>query len=255
MIKSAAKLHATAIGVDARGVMTARVDLPPASYANNSQRLAFYSRLLERVRSAPGVESVGLGNCPPVSGGCNSTIIGFEPGRHRVTPDAPGIGVHFVSPGYFRTLGIRLVRGRLFTDEDREGRQKVVVINDAAARRYWPNADPIGKSVTLGQGGFQDGARVIGVVSDVRYSAIESASGPDSYISILQSPPPRVRLFVRGRETAASLIPVLRHEVAAIDSNLPLSEIRTMEERVGTPCGAHDWLRGCCRRLRRSPCC
>ena len=86
----------------------------------------------------PGVESVGIGNCPPVSGGCNSTIIGFEPGRHRVTPDAPGIGVHFVSPGYFRTLGIRLVRGRLFTDEDREGRQKVVVINDAAARRSGP---------------------------------------------------------------------------------------------------------------------
>ena len=233
MIKSATKLHATAIGVDARNVMTGRVDLPAASYTDSPQRLAFYSRIAERVRSLPGVDFFGIGNCPPVSGGCNSTIIGFEPGRHRVTPDAPSIGVHFVSHDYFQTLGVRLIRGRLFTDEDREGRQKVVVINEAAARRFWPNADPIGRAVTLGQGGFSDGAQVIGIVSDVRYSAIESAPGPDSYISILQSSPSRVRFFIRSREAAASLIPVLRREVAALDSNLPLSEVRTMEERVG----------------------
>ncbi|RPI52965.1 MAG: ABC transporter permease [Acidobacteria bacterium] len=233
MIQSAAKLHATAIGVDLQGLMTARVDLPAASYRSNAQKLAFYSRLLEQVRTVPGVESVGIGNCPPVSGGCNSTIIGFVPGGHRVTPDAPTIGVHFVSQNFFSTLGIRLLRGRLFNDQDREGRPKVVVISEAAARRFWPNADPIGKPVTLGQGGFHDGAEVIGVVSDVRYRAIESAPDPDAYISVLQSPPSRARLFVRSRSSPMDVVPALRREVGAIDANLPLSEIRTMEERVG----------------------
>ena len=84
MLKSAARLHATAIGVDQEGVLTARVDLPSASY-NEERRLAFFSQLADRVRSIPGVESVGLANCPPVSGGCNSTIVGFE-SRHGKHP-------------------------------------------------------------------------------------------------------------------------------------------------------------------------
>jgi putative ABC transport system permease protein len=233
MLKSAARLHATAIGVDPEGVLTARIDLPGASY-NEERRILFFSQLIERVRSVPGVESFGIGNCPPVSGGCNSTIIGFEPGRHRVTPDAPGIGVHFTSPEYFRSLGIRLVRGRLLNEQDRMGRPKVVLVSESAARKFWPNADPVGKSVTLGQGsGFREGAEVVGVVSDVRYRAIESSVEPDAYISVFQSPPSRVRFFIQSRLDPESLITALRREIAALDPNLPLSEVKTMEQRVG----------------------
>jgi predicted permease len=233
MIQSAARLQATAIGVERDGVLTARIDLPAASYDSHAKRIAFYSRLAEQLRAVPGVESVGLGNCPPVSGGCNSTVIGFVPGRHRATPDAPGIGVHFVSPDYFAALGIRLLRGRLFNDGDREGRAEVVVVSETAARRFWPNTDPVGKPVTLGQGGFHDGAEVVGVVSDVRYRAIESGPEPDAYISILQASQSRMRLFVRSGTDAAALVPALGREVSAIDPNLPLSEIRTIDERVG----------------------
>ncbi len=233
MLKSAARLHATAIGVDPEGVLTARIDLPAASY-NDERKIQFFSQLVERARSIPGVDSFGIGNCPPVSGGCNSTIIGFEPGRHRMTPDAPGIGVHFTSPDYFQSLGIRLIRGRLLNEQDRLGRPKVVLVNETAARKFWPNANPVGKPVTLGQGsGFREGAQVVGVVSDVRYSAIESAANPDAYISVFQSPPSRVRFFVQSRLDPESMIPVLRREIAALDPNLPLSEVKTMEQRVG----------------------
>lgn len=233
MLKSAARLHATAIGVNPEGVLTARIDLPAASY-NDERKILFFSQLIERVRSVPGVESFGIGNCPPVSGGCNSTIIGFQPGRHRMTPDAPSIGVHFTSPDYFQSLGIRLIRGRLFNEQDRTGRPKVVLVSESAARKFWPNADPVGKSVTLGQGsGFHEGAEVVGVVSDVRYRAIERVADPDAYISIFQSPPSRVRFFVKGRNDPESLIPELRREVAALDPNLPLSEVKTVEQRVG----------------------
>jgi putative ABC transport system permease protein len=233
MLKSAARLHTTALGVDPDGVLTARIDLPAASY-NDERKVLFFSQLIERVHSIPGVEAFGIGNCPPVSGGCNSTIIGFQPGRHRVTPDAPSIGVHFTSPDYFRSLGVRLIRGRLFNEQDRMARPKVVLVSESAAHRFWPNADPVGKLVTLGQGsGFHEGAEVVGVVSDVRYRAIERAADPDAYISIFQSPPARVRLFVKGRNDPESLIPALRREIAALDPNLPLSEVKTVEQRVG----------------------
>ncbi len=232
MLKSAARLHATAIGVDQEGVLTARVDLPSASY-NEERRLAFFSQLADRVRSIPGVESVGLANCPPVSGGCNSTIVGFERGRHGKTPGSPSIGVHFANPDYFSAVGIRLVRGRLFDATDRQGRPKVVLVNETAARRFWPNADPIGKVVTLGQGGFHDGAEVVGIVEDVRYTAIELAATPDAYIPLFQSPQSRVRLFVRAAVSPEALIAPLRREVAELDRHLPLSEVRTIEQRIG----------------------
>jgi predicted permease len=232
MLRSVTRLQATSIGVKSEGVLTARIDLPQASY-NNERRLVFYSELLSRVGGLPGVRSVGLANCPPVSGGCSSTVIGFERGRHKARPGAPGAGVHWASPDYFSTAGIRLVRGRLFDETDRAGRPKVVVINEAAARRFWPNDDPIGKSVTLGQGGFEDGAEVIGIVEDVRYTAIEQAAEPDAYIPLLQSPQSRVRMFIRTEGTAETIVAAVRREVAAIDASLPLSEVRTLEERIG----------------------
>jgi putative ABC transport system permease protein len=232
MIKSASRLHSTGIGVRPEGVLSVRLDLPQVNYRSEDRRIGFYSQLLERVRAIPGVDSAGLGNCAPVTGGCNGTIIGFERGRHRVTPDAPSVGIHWATPEYFSTLGIDLRRGRLFSDQDRVGRSKVVIVNETAARRFWPNADPIGRTVTLGQGGFHDGAEVVGVVSDVRYATIESAPTPDTYIPFAQSPPLRMRLFVRSSLDPNTLARAIQHEVKALDENLPLSEVKTMGGRI-----------------------
>ena len=246
MIKSAARLHGTGIGVTSERVLTARVDLPsgsggasisgtamfPSAGYNAEKRAIFFTQLADRVRALPGVESVGVANCPPVSGGCSSTIAGFElPFKRR--PGMPSIGVHWASPEYFSTVGIQLRKGRLFTAEDRAERPKVVLVNETAARAFWPNADPIGKTITMGQGGFETGAEVVGVVSDVRYSTIESASVPDAYIPFLQSPQSRMRIFVRSRLDQGTLAAAIRQEVRQLDSNLPLSEVKTMEERVG----------------------
>ena len=232
MIKSAARLHGTGIGVDAEDVLTVRVDLPRSTYTPE-KGMNFYRQLVERTRAVPGVESVGLANCPPVSGGCNGTIIGFTPGKHRYTGKEPGVGIHWASPDYFSTLGIRLVRGRLFTDADRVGQPKVVLVNEAAARAFWPNTDPIGKSVTLGQGGFESGAEVIGIVANVRYRAIEIAATPDAYLPLAQSYQARMRLFVRSRIDSQHLVTGILREARALDPNLPLSELKTLDERVG----------------------
>jgi putative ABC transport system permease protein len=230
MIKSAARLHGTGIGVTSERVLTARVDLP--GY-NAERRGIFFTQLVDRLRALPGVESVGIANCPPVSGGCSSTIAGFVRGQHKGRPGMPSVGVHVASPEYFSTVGIQLRKGRLFTTDDRVERPRVVLVNETAARAFWPSTDPIGKTITLGAFGFEGGAEVIGVVSDVRYSTIESASVPDAYIPFLQSPQARMRLFVRSRLDQASLVPAIRQEVRQLDASLPLSEVKTMDERVG----------------------
>ena len=243
MVRSTLQLQGTALGVDPTGILTVRLELPDASYGTE-QGGAFYDRLLERVRSMAGIESAGFGSCAPVSGLCNQTRVTFvNPQRD----DSGLIGMHWATPDYFPTLGIALLEGRNFEVRDRAGRQKVVMINEAAAHAYWPNETPIGKIVAVHQGGFQDGAEVIGVVADARYRAIESAATPDAYVPLAQSYRSRMHLFVRSRLPPESLVNAILREVRDLDPTLPLAEIKTMETRVDnamwrTRAGA--WLLG-----------
>jgi putative ABC transport system permease protein len=230
MIRSAARLAATSTGVTADRVLTFRLDLP-GSYTNETGPL-FYARLVDRLHRVTGVESIGLGNCAPVSGGCNSTSIWFPPVARLGAGNDPLVGVFWATPDYFSTLGIPILKGRNFSDRDRQGQPRVVLVNEAAARAFWPHADPIGKTVAVGQGGFHEGAQVIGVVSNVRYRALETGARPDVYIPLTQSYQSRMRVFVRSHLDETSLVNTVRREVQGLDSNLPVSEIKTMEERV-----------------------
>ena len=232
MIRSAERLRATEIGITPAGLLTVRIDLPRAAY-DNARGQMFLTQLLDRVRGVAGVESAALGLCAPVSGGCNGTIMWFPPATSpRRDGTDPGVGIHWVTPDYFSTLGIRVIQGRTFTDQDRAGQPKVILVNEAAARRIWPNDTPIGKRISVGQGGFEDGAEVVGIVSDVRYGTIESAVTPDVYIPLAQSYQSRMRLFVRSHLDATGLVAGVAREVRALDPNLPLSEVKTMEERL-----------------------
>jgi len=144
------------------------------------------------------------------------------------------VGSYWVTPEYFSTLGIRLLHGRLFDEHDRAGRPNVVLINETAARQFWPNADPIGRIIRIGQGGLNTGgAEVVGVVADVRYEAIASQPVPDVYIPIMQSNNLGMMLFVRSRTELAALSSAIRREVRALDPNLPVANIRTMHALVG----------------------
>jgi putative ABC transport system permease protein len=232
MVRSAARLSATAIGVTPDRVLTVRIDLPRSSYTSETGT-SFFTQLLERVRAIPGVESVGLGNCPPVSGGCASTSLWFPPAGRLEGGKDPQVGIYWATPDYFPTLGIQVLRGRNFTDQDRAGQPKVALVNEAAVRAIWPNDTPIGKTIAVGGGGFDEGAEVIGVVSDVRYRAIDTAATPDVYVPLRQSFQPRMRLFVRSRLDTNSLVQGITREVRALDANLPVSEIKTMSVQLG----------------------
>lgn len=234
MIRSAERLRDTGIGVDPIGLLTVRIDLPSAAYDSNRGQ-QFYAQLLERVSALPGIRSAAFGLCPPVSGGCNSTIAWFPPAKEPFRDGRdPSVGIHWITPGFLDTLGVRLLGGRNLTDQDRAGQPKVLLVSETAARKLWPNDDPIGKRMWAGQGsaGGGDPSEVVGVVSDVRYRTIETPPVPDIYVPLAQSYQSRMRLFVRSALDPSTLAPAIAREVRALDANLPLSELKTMDDRV-----------------------
>ena len=233
MIRSAQRLQGTEIGINPAGLLTVRVDLPRAAY-DNERGQAFFAQLIDRTRALPGVESTALSLCAPLSGGCNDTLLWFPPAPGpRQDGSDPVVGIHWVTPDYFSTVGATVLRGRNSNEHDRADQPRVLLVNETAARRIWPNEDPVGKRVAVGQGGFHVGSEVIGIVSDIRYRAIETAAVPDVYVPLAQSYQARLRLFVRTRLDPAALAPAVAGEIRALDPNLPLSEVKTMEERVG----------------------
>jgi putative ABC transport system permease protein len=130
-------------------------------------------------------------------------------------------------------MKVPLIRGRYFTRDDRAGVRKVVVVNEIAARRFWPGQDPIGRPVSVGQGGFwEDTAYVVGVVGDVRFESLDSAATPDVYLSYFQSPRGRMMLMLRSAGNASALGAPTRRMVHEMLPSSPVYEVRTMRERV-----------------------
>lgn len=232
MVKSVVRLQQTELGFNPASVLTLRLSLPAPQY-DGPRATQMFEQLLTRLASHPQIEGVAYSNSTPVGGGGNSTLATF-PGRPPAARGMePVVGVFWTSPDYFKTLGIRLLRGRVFTEHDRAGQPKVVVINETAARKLWGNEDPIGKRIGVGQGGFRDGAEVVGIVADVRYGAVETSINPDVYLPLLQSPRSAGVVFIRSRATTDALVPIVRREVQALDPDLPLVDIKMMEERFG----------------------
>ncbi len=230
MLKSFARLIGTRSGVDPENVLTMRVNLPKGSTPQAA--VQFYSQLEQRVAALPGVVAAGMSNCFALAGGCNGTIIWFRDRPPVPQGTEPEIGVHFVSPDYFKTMKIPLLRGRWFTAADRQGAPKVVVISDVAARRFFPAEDPIGKHVGVGQGGFGDRAEIIGVVGDVRYGQMNEPPRADVYISHLQSSRSSLVLFARTAGNPAALTAAVEREVRTLNRDLPVFDVKTMHERI-----------------------
>jgi putative ABC transport system permease protein len=231
MLKSVARLQATELGFHPQALLSVRVVLPAPRY-NLQRGTELLDQIVDRLASRPEIESVAYGSCAPVQAGCNRTSARFPDRPPAPAGSNPVVGVLWASPSYFDTLGVRLVRGRTLTDRDRVGQPKVVVVNETAARQLWPGEDPVGKRIALGQGGFGDGAEVVGVVGDVRYASPDRAVEPDVYLPLLQSGRTGGLIFVRSRISAATAVGLVRGEMKGLDPDLPLTDIRMMEERV-----------------------
>ena len=164
------------------------ISLPDTRYPSSEARIAFHRRVVDAVRALPGVRSVAASSTLPLSG--NDMGIGFRiEGRPVGDDDHNNAAYHAISPDYFATMAIRRLRGRVFTERDDEHGRGVIVINDTMARTYWPNEDPLGKRITVSYG--NTGPReVVGIVADVKESAVSEPPRAAMYTPFAQTPWP-----------------------------------------------------------------
>jgi len=231
MIRSLANLLRVDPGFSSDGILTMRLTMPDAAVPRDSLP-GFYDRLTSELMALPGVNGVGLADSPPLGGGSSRTIMTFPEHPEIPFTQLPIVGVHWVTPEWFSVMRIPVLRGRLPGPADGPNAPKVIAISQSAARKFWPNEDPIGKRAGIGQGGFNDGATIVAVVGDVRYRSVDSLPGPDVYLPYAQSARPRMMIFVRTAQDAMSLVPSVRRVVSGLVPGIPVFDIASMATRT-----------------------
>ncbi|HZI08833.1 MAG TPA: ABC transporter permease [Myxococcus sp.] len=252
LIRGFAALSNTAPGFSARDVHVVRLSLPEARYAAPAALEQFSRQLMERVRALPGVQAASVSASVPM--GIGSSMEFAIEGRYEGREDGPGVGggqFRPVSPGYFETLGIGLVKGRLLADTDVAGAEPVVVINEAAARKYWPGEDPIGQRLRVGHTvpSLRDVVprTVVGVVKDVRENGLAEETPSVLYVALGQVSPTLgmmlvrllpVNVLVKAPGGHAALVASVQRELWAVDPQQPVSETLKLEDHVERSLGS-----------------
>ena len=239
-LKSLAKLKYVDVGFRPHGLMTAALALPERQYDTPAKQIAFLQSALEHLAAAPGVQSAAAGVPLPFSGFGGSASFNIE---GRVSPPGdpgPHGDIRGVSPRYFETMGVRLLRGRVFTDQDRLGGQPVAIIDENLAREYWPNQDAVGQRI---RNGTKDPWKtIVGIVAPVRHSQVvgeeASAIGTEGagkgvyYFPLYQENSSAVFLIARGNGDASALAGAIRGAVHEVDPSQPVSDLKTMDQRI-----------------------
>ncbi|MBN1206295.1 MAG: ABC transporter permease [Myxococcaceae bacterium] len=251
LVKSFVLLRGVSPGIDPEGVLTMKLSLPEKRYGNPEAYGAFVQRVLERGRALPGAEAVGFALSLPFETGARQDIVIQQYERGEVISERVGEVLYRpVTGGYFPALKIELVRGRLVDDLDKQGSAPVAVINEAAARRYWPGQDPIGARILLGReiAPYGDPAprEIIGVVRDVLEGGLEEEPPAIVYIPLGQMPAPYLTmavrlvsqsLVVRAAEADELLATAVLREIHAVDAQQPVTDVVSMEEIVSRALG------------------
>jgi predicted permease len=237
LIRALAAVRATDPGFRAEGVLTLRTELPMPKYRTVAARDELYTRVVEEVRSAPGVIAAGFISYLPMSsfrGGIwPVTIPGATDTMVRGANNVASI--RFVTPGFFAALGIPIRRGRDISEADRRDRPYVAVVSESFVQRYWPGEDPIGRRFTFA---FAE-REVVGVAGDVRVRGFEAPSEPQVYLSPQQVADGGIiyympkSLAVRTSEPPERLVPFVREVMRRAEPNAPLFEVQTLDELVG----------------------
>ena len=262
LLKDFMRLRGKDIGVHPNGVWTAAVMLPESAYKEDAQQTAFASRLLDAARRLPGVESAAITNRLPLEGGSNGYVRLREQGSGPMSPQL--VETHDVSPDYFRVMGIRVKRGRVFgaadvqqelaaneriarlrkdggrlTPEQSNAIVRPAVINQSMARHFWPNQDPLGRMFAWGSSSGP-WRQVVGVVEDVRQWGLTEKAVPEAYSPFDANA--RVFLVLRGANGTEGLTAGVRREVARIDGTLPLFSVRTMNDVIAEHAQGQQFL-------------
>ncbi len=245
MIRSFLKLLHVEPGFNSAGLLTMEYRLPRAKYPELQQQWNFHKQVTDRVRALPGVRSASVILALPYSG--NGGAIGFvamnsaEP-RKGQEPQAQR---NIADPSYFTTMQIPLLKGRVFSDQDQAGSPPVAVINQTMAERFWPNDNPIGRSVRLvGDSIVKDNttATIVGVVGDVKHYGLDDRNEPQIYVPYAQNPFIFATLVVRTNVEPLSLANTVRRAVWSVDQDQPVWKIRTLQSLIDLSIGPRRFL-------------
>ena len=219
-------LLGSAKALAAEDTLTAGVAVKGPAYQSEDARVAFWKRLLEGCASLPGVREAAVASELPLDGGSASTVL-IDDEVYNSAKSYPWIAQAFVSPGLFPAIEARLNQGRGFTPADETHRNQVVVINRAMARRYWPGRDPLGRHLRPAQSGQGWSREVVGVIEDVRQNA-ERPAQPEMYFPFNDAAIPESFLLVRMAAGVPAPVEAIRRELARIDGDLALANVRTL---------------------------
>jgi putative ABC transport system permease protein len=249
LAKSLIRLQHVEVGFSSEHLVTASITPPPADYPGGPRVVAFFDDLLRRIETLAGVSGAAVTNSLPpdgLSATDNFVVEDRPPSPDRGAPVGPILSV---SDNYFRVLRVPLIRGRWFSDVDRGSSAPVVIISTALAQQYFSGVDPIGRRMKqVADWPHPDSNPwliVVGVVGDVKYAGLAEQTGPVFYLPLRQSPFRDQNLVVRTTGNPSTIVSGIREVLRTIDPNLPLAEVRTMEERLWAASGEprfRTWL-------------
>jgi len=244
LINSFVRLQQVAPGFDPQQVLAFNV-APSADRTSNPQQIAdFYRELTAQLKALPRVVNASAVFQLPLAGSSATTSVAID-GRAVYPADRPSVVIHMAAPEYFRTMGIPIVKGREFTDRDNLSSPSVLIINEALARQYFPNEDPLGKRVAPGFSTLpvfddESGMReIIGVAADVKHQSLQGGPQPEIYFAQSQMPMAAMTVVVRAAGDLRALQAAVRSVVQSLDKNAPVYGVRTVAEildrSVATP--------------------
>jgi predicted permease len=228
LVRSFSRLLTVEPGFDPQNVLTMNVSLPTVKYADAQKQVAFFDDLSRRVSALPGVRSAAISAALPLVPKRITPVL--PEGQPEVSlAERPFIIIEAISPAWFRTMRVPLQAGREFTDADNAQSPKVVIVNQALARRYWPNENPVGKHIMVGR---QTASEIVGVAVDVKNRGLALDAAPQLYLPFPQLPWGNMNLLVRTTANPNAMVSAVRAQVAAVDSDQPVTNIQTVDEIV-----------------------
>ncbi|HET8887415.1 MAG TPA: ABC transporter permease [Candidatus Angelobacter sp.] len=226
LVRSFSRLLRVDPGFDPQSVLTMNVSLPTVKYSGAQKQVAFFDELTRRVSALPGVRTSAISAALPL---VPKRITPVLPEGQPEVPlaERPFIIIEAISPAWFKTMRVPLQAGREFTDADKAGSPNVVIVNEALARRYWPGQNPIGKRIILGR---QPASEVVGVSVDVKNRGLALDPQVQLYFPFSQIPWGNMNLLVRTATDPHAMVSAVRAQIAAIDSDQPVTNIQTVDE-------------------------
>jgi len=232
LVRSLLQVQQLETGFNPHGLMSASVSLPPTIYKGKETQAAFLTAAEDQLKNLPGVSSAALADSLPFDNNGGSGSFHIKGREGAPGEPVPHGNIRFISPDYFTTLGMLLVSGRFFSSGDRLTTERVAVIDEVLARRYWPNEDPLGQYINFG--GQRPLMQIVGLVKHAKTSSLEADNTEGYYyLPIFQFPQRMSSIVVRSSGPAPeALTSSMQTAVRAIDASLPLYDFKSMNQRV-----------------------